>query len=288
MQKSIMIIIITSILSITGNVFADNSPTDCAIVIWPNLEQKVEAYKSIEKYTNVLPAAGFKQALTNLKAYCCSQAAIQCTENEKNNLKNLKYPESAFLFDHLLDVMMRRLDGIPKLAYGLEVDPTGAKWREYITKVANDAVGVQSSEIEKTYKEYRTLHTDFTTNLNTVMGGYKKNEIASLSLADKYDTLCKIIKEIYNNTQYEKPVIINSYLSACEKTVLNRVNRENGYTKILMVQKSNLLFDETTKAYTKKYFVEEKLMALWTLVAKVKDIFQTIVQQAAASKSCSK
>jgi putative heme degradation protein len=55
-----------------------------------------------------------------------------------------------------------------------------------------------------------------------------------------------------------------------------------------MVKKSNQLFDKATKAYTKKYFVEEKLMALWNLVAKVRDMFQTIVQQAPASKSCSK
>jgi len=55
-----------------------------------------------------------------------------------------------------------------------------------------------------------------------------------------------------------------------------------------MVQKSNQLMDESTKAYTKKYFIEEKLMALWNLIAKVKDIFKTIVQQAPASKTCSK
>lgn len=67
-----------------------------------------------------------------------------------------------------------------------------------------------------------------------------------------------------------------------------RVKRETGYVKILMVQKSNQLLDETTKAYTKKYFIQEKMMALWNIIAKVKDAFQTIVQQAAAAKTCSK
>lgn len=55
-----------------------------------------------------------------------------------------------------------------------------------------------------------------------------------------------------------------------------------------MVKKSNQLLDKTTKAYTQKYFVEEKLMALWNLISQVKDLFQTIVQQAPASKTCSK
>lgn len=55
-----------------------------------------------------------------------------------------------------------------------------------------------------------------------------------------------------------------------------------------MVKKSSQLLDETTKAYTKKYFVEEKLMSLRNLISKVRDMFKTIVQQAPASKSCSK
>ncbi|MEI6118590.1 MAG: hypothetical protein WCP92_05190 [bacterium] len=70
--------------------------------------------------------------------------------------------------------------------------------------------------------------------------------------------------------------------------VKDRVKRENGYTRILMVEKSNQLFTETTKAYTQKHFVEEKLLALWNLITKVKDVFQTIVQQAPVSKTCSK
>jgi len=77
-------------------------------------------------------------------------------------------------------------------------------------------------------------------------------------------------------------------LSNCTKKVTEREAREVGYIKILMVQKSNQLLDETTKAYTNTYFVQEKLMALWNLIVKVKDIFQTVVQQAPASKTCSK
>ena len=77
-------------------------------------------------------------------------------------------------------------------------------------------------------------------------------------------------------------------MKRCENTAKDRVDKETGYTKMLMIQKSNQLFDEGTKAYTKKYFVQEKLMALWNLIVKVKDIFQTIIQQAPASKMCSK
>ncbi|HBB03417.1 TPA: hypothetical protein DCZ39_00725 [Patescibacteria group bacterium] len=70
--------------------------------------------------------------------------------------------------------------------------------------------------------------------------------------------------------------------------IQERIKRENAYVKMLMIQKSNQLFDETTKAYTKKHFVEEKLMGLRNIIANVKDAFKTIVQQAPASKMCSK
>lgn len=42
------------------------------------------------------------------------------------------------------------------------------------------------------------------------------------------------------------------------------------------------------KTHTQTYFVEDKLMALWNLISNVKSVFQTIVQQAAAAKTCSK
>ena len=45
--------------------------------------------------------------------------------------------------------------------------------------------------------------------------------------------------------------------------------------------------NESMKAFTQKHFVEEKLMALWNLILKVKTVFQTIVLQAPTSTSCS-
>jgi len=68
--------------------------------------------------------------------------------------------------------------------------------------------------------------------------------------------------------------------------VENRVERENAYTRIIMIDQSSQVLGKVTKAYTKKYFIEEKLMGLWNLITNVKYLFQTIVQQAAVSKSC--
>jgi len=52
------------------------------------------------------------------------------------NAKN--YPDSLYLYDHLLDVAMRRLDGNKDLAYDLDVDAGGKARREFITTAAQD------------------------------------------------------------------------------------------------------------------------------------------------------
>jgi len=152
MKKSILTLIVI-LTAMVGGVFAH----DCDLVVGKNIEGTLSNYTTnYAKYLTVIPATAFKQALLNLKAYCCSQIVpTSCTQAEKNILPSL-YPESAYFFDDLVDVTMRRLDGIPTLAYGLDVDPTGLARRTYITQAADDPTGVQAMTIEKTYTEYRT------------------------------------------------------------------------------------------------------------------------------------
>ena len=292
MQKLVLIVII-SLIALTSSVFAH----DCDIVE-KGTDAAAKSYTSLyTKYQGVVPIPGFKQALINLKAYCCSQVVPQaCAWEDKKNLPE-NYPESPYLFDHLLDITMRRLDGDKGLAYGVDPDTTALERRNKITEIANNPDGWTAKEIEDIYKEYRTPNTNTTKkideNMTTVLKNYWKNELATLSLFDKYATLCTIIKSIYQDFKTDNKIPIGSYnggknfFNKCETMVKDRVIRENGYVKILMVQKSNKLLDNANKAYTKKYFVEEKMMGLRNLISKVKDTFQTIVQQAPASKSCS-
>ncbi|MEI6672335.1 MAG: hypothetical protein WCL02_03015 [bacterium] len=210
---------------------------------------------------------------------------MQCSEKEKNNLPKSSYPESEFLFDQLLDVAMRRLDGITGLAYNLTPDPTGLERRTKITEIAKSATGAQAKEIEKIYSGYRTIHTRGSSS--NIKAQYNKTGV--VSLGDKYTTICGFIKDMYDSIANDNKTLIgNNFMKRCNDIIKDKIRREVGYTQILMVQKSNQLLDEGTKAYTKKYFVQEKLMVLWNLIAKVKDMFQTIIQQAPASKTCSK
>ena len=293
MKKSILISIIVCIASI-GSVLAN----DCNILVNEGKTAPIDPNKTVmdenidglvswypSEYEKILPSKAFRQALINLKSYCCQKTIKKsCAAADIKNIKQ-PFPESAFLFDHLIDVTMRRLDGITGLAYNLNPDPTALERRTKITEIANSANGRQATEIEWLYTWYRTIHGKYSPE--NIKNQY--NNTGVVSLGDKYNNLCNLMKEIYEKTYTtSKTTIRYAYINGCENLVKDRVKRENGYTRILMVEKSNQLFTETTKAYTKKHFVEEKLLALWNLITKVKDVFQTIVQQAPVSKTCSK
>lgn len=276
-----------TILGLTSYSFAN----DCNLIITGNLGE-LNNYTNVA-YSNVVPQEAFARALNNLKTYCCTVVVPnKCTSEQKRTLEKL-YPKSAYLFDHLLDVTMRRLDGVQSLAYGLEPDKAGKARRDYITSIANQPNGAPAKGIEENFKNYRTLHEKNTKDLTVVAKNYRGDNTATLSLADKYNTLCGLLKNVYQDTQSDTTIIgwefeNNSFYRKCKDLVAQRVGKETAYTKLLMIKQSTKLLDETTKAYTRKYFVQEKLMGLRNLITKVKDNFTTIVQQAPASKSCSK
>lgn len=157
MKKFLAVMIIISLATISRT-YAN----DCSILVDENkttvIDENIEAIVNsyAEVYRNVLPKEAFKKALINLKAHCCTKEIKKsCSSGDIKNIQ-LPYPESAFLFDHLLDVAMRRLDGITGLAYNLSPDPTALERRTKITEMANSANGMPAKAIEDIYIKYRT------------------------------------------------------------------------------------------------------------------------------------
>ena len=199
---------ITAMIMITmiGGAFADDSIHDCGTVVGKNLEGTLSMYEVISGYKTVIPKDAFNKALINLKTYCCSQKKITCTPEEMDALpkEKLMSPESPYLFDHLIDVTMRRLDGIQELAYGLEVDTAGKTRRKLITDAANKINGEQAKTIKEDFMAYRTLHKKTTKDLEVVKQNYGEANSAEFSLADKYKTMCSLMKNMYEEIQENK------------------------------------------------------------------------------------
>ncbi len=214
-------ILIGSIIVTMGiGILSKAAANDCDMVIGDNLENNVITYQSknlgYDQYINFLPVEAFRQALLNLKTYCCMQVIKKecsekvtekcCSKEEKKSFPE-KYPESAYFFDHVLDVTMRRLDGYAPLAYGLEPDPTALERRKKITKIAETANGGTATEIEELYNTYRKYNKKGITDIEIFLKKYNEN-VESISLLDKYRNVCEIIKNLYDKAKNTDKIII--------------------------------------------------------------------------------
>jgi len=140
-----------------GGVFANDcfilTDEENKIPIDEHIKAIVGSYETT--YVKILPVEAFERALINLKSQCCKKEIRKtCSESDMQNIKD-PYPESAWLFDHLIDVAMRRLDGVKELAYGLDPDPTALDRRKKITAIATNPKVTTPKDIEKLFTGYR-------------------------------------------------------------------------------------------------------------------------------------
>jgi len=242
-----------------------------------------------QNFTSALPAEALEKALNHLKNFCCQSSSI--SNNNCGGYKQAQwYPPSPYLYDHLIDISIRRLDALPEFAYGLAGDPTGVKRRSFISQAATGALSPQSQGIAQEYTAYRQTKKPINDKssplqIKIFLDKYNTSEV---SLIDKYNAICKIMKEAYNSITSQKVLIDDKAYTTCQTMINERINKEYEYTKTIMIKTSNETLDQTYKKYTMKYFIQEKVIGLMDLINQIKSLFSTMVHQAAAAKSCSK
>ena len=128
------------------------------------------------------------------------------------------------------------------------------------------------------------------TQIKTFLQSYNT---PTISLADKYYSICKVMEEAYYTIANEKIIIGDSQdpesaYSACQDIVNQRIQKEYVYTKSILLKTSNETLHTVHQKYTMTYFLQEKLAGLIDLISSIQSLFSTMVHQAAASKSCSK
>ena len=115
-DKRMMIkLMITSIaLLVSGSVFpvsvfAASTKDDCGLITLLPINKEKSQRKGMRRDADVTIA------LNHLKAYCC-KSVIGPKDTKKKLCENFdyppSYPQSPYLFDHLIDVGLRKLDAI--------------------------------------------------------------------------------------------------------------------------------------------------------------------------------
>lgn len=234
----------------------------------------------------VVPAAAISQALVNLKKACCMSSVINKNEPFCKAFKQGKnYPDSIFLFDHLIDIGLRRLDGKQELVYGLSPDSKAADRRTFITQAAEDKDGTSAQIILDRRKTDRTRTQIYVDHRSAVQFKEIIEQYGQSTVADRYGSVCNIISIVSQGLN--GGTINDTVLKKCKKLVDQRVANEQRYVQNIMMKKSNELLYNVRQAYSNEYFIQNRMMALMATLDTMRGLFGTFVQQAPASKSCS-
>ncbi len=274
----ILIVLLFSFMTIT---YADNNVWDCLFFLTNNSlnwwEENNEDDEIVANLAKAMPKETIEKAYNHLKSYCCDinyLSSSSCSQNNNNEI----YPQSIYLFDHLLDVYLRRLDAKQKddnwedLLYGLEPDSLWAEWRNFITERGNDVKWSLPLEIQDKFSSMWKLTVKVTKflgdtelNIKNWKNSFEENikNYDNWTLWDKYNLACDISKYISEN----KLLLSTSKLStkeynSCKNLTSARINNETVYTKVLLMQKANILLWSNMKSYLNTYFVSDKLNAL--------------------------
>lgn len=218
-------------------------------------------------YTSIYPKELITVAQNNLKQYCCTYKKPYLTVEQSEQCKEQisdYYVDSPRLYDHLIDVGMRYLDGDSNLQYAQA--PLDTKWkerREWVTEYGNTPTGRVPLELTNKYTTYRgTMIEDFdildsskTCESRKIQFETYNNTRDTLSLAKKYFILCELNSCMVNGQK-------NNRISACQSLVTERIIGERNYVQWLLLHQGTLALATNFEAYALGHINHDKFTKL--------------------------
>ena len=321
MRRLRRILIISSILSrfIIGFVVADDS--DCGIfwvleynhsdsengfVIvnqsWETENNKYSNFLTLEQQKGIITKNDINTALLNLKKYCCEKNlwGLKNGENTCLNDQDFFNPntlDSQYLFDHIFDVMMRRLvwltgDTDIYVKTNMTVDNLWQERRQLISSKAENLSWSNTQSIVDAYKKYWKSNYDITQEINwtfslddqsflSYVGWWAESQESEQvseviknyekwTLYDRYWNVCALTRYFYAlfnlwRENVDRNTIINRLSSGtCESFVTLQIDREANYTQLVAQRSSNQFLSNYIEGYL-WYFYDRgnKLKTLW-------------------------
>lgn len=249
--------------------------------------------KIIKNWNNnkILPNEAIEKAAKNLQKFCCTENSLKNDLDYCSNSVDLNwdFASSAYLYDHILDVSLRRLDAKienengENLMYWLTWDPKWKAWRDFITKHGNSYNWSVPIEIINEYKKNWEIknNTIKARNLEKNKDWWEKSfeNYDERTLWEKYAWICETSVYTYLNlsSEFELPKLIKAYEN-CKSLRDNRIKNEFDYTKSIIMQKGNKLLHINIGTYLDKYFSQDKMTELQQLIFNMKNIFNEVTK----------
>jgi len=289
MFKKIFIFSIFSLFSF-WSVFAVD---DCHIVEFDLNEDSYNYWLG-----NLYPDAAIYQAMLNLKAYCCYSNLIYdkgTCDKDKSKFQEI-YPQSPYLYDHLLDVSLRRLDVVGNI-YDLSIsdlDDKAVEWRSYIVDdVAENANWNFAMWVENKFSEFWADNPDYQKKFEQYNSAvyYSLDNLIDISLLysdaslyQRYEEMCWLNVSLYyilmSTFNKDSDLRLESdWFIRCRNYIVPKIlNDEMIYVKAVVMKKSMQLLHSSINSYIYDYYGKNRLMHLQQNVMKLTDLFQTMAK----------
>ena len=210
--------------------------------------------------------------MLNLQAHCCtsnesSKNGTGCKKSSSDRKDRVNYPQSTFLFDHLVDVLMRRLANDKSYA-GLPPEKKSEERNNKLDLLMLAAKGILPLEFQNEYDKYRKLQPQY------LLSGYNESNslsyIQTIKSKDNEDRL-KNYKDWSIRTAYSNVCSVATYLmmllapnnmnnpaqnarKQCTLQTKNMLKKESNYHYNIVVYKADQLQRDTLQLYANNYF----------------------------------
>ena len=255
--------------------------------IWPAIFLTTDQQKAIITNNDL------NTAIINLKKYCCENQIWWLTQDRDTCKKDKVFfndntPDSPYLFDHLFDVIMRRLNWMNG-EYDIYTKTNmtlDKKWEERRNRINEKAESQKWSTPQIIYTKYKEIwnqtpeyniatliYPEFRKDDDTFLEyiGWKKDNDESKKIAkalkeydkrtiyDRYSNACALTEFFYvllnawQNSKDKEETISRlakwkNWL-VCDDIIKNQINWENNYVKIIIKNSSNLFLTNYLEWY---------------------------------------
>ncbi len=298
----ILTLVIFSTLSFSLS-FAAEDTTDCALFATPLFhtnksfeiiqntresdKNQYSNFLTTDQRNSIIDTVSLNTALLNLKKYCCEHNMSVKSSYETCKTDKVYFNDNAldspYLFNHLFDIIMRRMTGLTgnnDIYQGMTVDKKSQERRERINSKAENLSWSNPQEIINKYQEFwsQTYKYDIAEKVNHVFSSpdpteflkyvswnwntQESKDIAEAlqhyedwTLYDRYNNACALTEYFYrlfnqwiisSNNNYTVQLVSQW---ACSQFIAQQIENENKYTANVINQSSNLFLNNTTREY---------------------------------------
>jgi len=283
---------IVFVVSWTAHAQRSITAHDCALVTSideitnMNGIDEITRIRWLRPYVSYIPENSLQQAAINLKSYCC-EVWLPTDENSRlwcqTDIPEKKYyPESQFLFDHFVDVVLRYYDGVEANNYDLAVDPQAQEWAEKTIEWSLATEGVVPKEIDQEFRKYRELQPNellTTTNLGcSAIQTKVMNQSQTWSLSTKILNSCAIAACMYESVWSASQAIsrTRASLDSCNQLAENIFAQQSLYIENIMIQQANRLLQKQMTDYITDYFSQKRLNNVQNTIANIADALNAV------------